>query len=406
MRQNIRAWEKFDQWAAEVGVKIYPPTEAVVVKYCLYLESSNCGPSVIPSFFYSMGWVCRRLAMEAPGRMPSEVKGIIDKVYTERGKELKEAIPVQLELVAAMERFVSVCFDRDQPALGIFLWWTLILVYASLRWDDGRHVSPQSLELNDDALMGMVWQTKVDRKRRGTRFAVPNCSLSGSQWLEIGWHRFKEYRDDRDFFIWDLQSAAEFDTVPISYTRSLAWLKFGMMEATEFSAKAGHFSATRSNELVKGIQAVSWHSMRVTLLDAAVKNQVDTKIIGLQANWRDPGPMVLKYARQRKDLSISMVKKLAKDLREAWTPDSDHFVPDDDPEVVEPSVVEYVLKDNVSEKALAASDVKFHVVNRAINSDSSLCGKIPIAESVSFGMEPPGPLCKLCEAALGRSAAP
>ena len=51
MRQNVRAWEKFDQWATEVGVGIYPPTDAVVVKYSLYLESSGCGPSVIPAFF-------------------------------------------------------------------------------------------------------------------------------------------------------------------------------------------------------------------------------------------------------------------------------------------------------------------------------------------------------------------
>jgi len=144
--------------------------------------------------------------------------------------------------------------------------------------------------------------------------------------------------------------------------------------------------------------------MRVTLLDAAVKNQVDTKIIdGLQANWRDPGPMVLKYARQRKDLSVAMVKKLAKDVRETWTPDADRFEADDDPDVVEPSVAEYVLKDNVSEKALASSDVKFHIINRAINSEFSLCGKIPLGQTISFGTEPPGPICKLCETAQNRA---
>ena len=404
MRQNVRAWEKFDQWAAEAGVSIYPPKDAVVVKYCLHLESSGCGPSVIPAFFYSIGWVCRRLAMDSPGRMPSEIKGIVDKVYTERGKELKEAVPVPFEIVAALEGFVIECFDQDNAALGIFTWWVLILVYASLRWDDGRHVSPQSLELTDDALMGLVWQTKVDRKRRGTRFAVPNCSLSGTQWLEIGWHRFKEFSADRDFFIWDLKSAGEFEDAPITYSRSLAWLKYCMLQSLELRSKKGHVTSEKAAELITGIHSISWHSMRVTLLDAAVKNQVDTKIIGLQANWRDPGPMVLKYARQRKDLSVTMVKKLAKDLREAWTPDAAHFEADDDPDVVEPSVAEYVLKDNVSEKALSTSDVKFHIVNRAINPDFSLCGKIPLGEAVSFGTEPPGPICKLCETAHSRSS--
>ena len=98
-----------------------------------------------------------------------------------------------------------------------------------------------------------------------------------------------------------------------------------------------------------------------------------------------------------------MVKKLAKDLRETWTPDADRFEADDDPDVVEPSVAEYVLKDNVSEKALASSDVKFHIINRAINSEFSLCGKIPLGETISFGTEPPGPICKLCETAQNRA---
>ena len=47
---------------------------------------------------------------------------------------------------------------------------------------------------------------------------------------------------------------------------------------------------------------------------------------------------------------------------------------------------EYVLKDNVSEEVLASSEVKYHIVNRAINPDFSLCGKIPLLEpSTSLG---------------------
>lgn len=81
--------------------------------------------------------------MDAPGRMSPEVKGVIDKVYTERGKELKEAAPMPFEIVAALQRFVVECFDHNNEALGVFTWWVLILIFASLRWDDGRHVSPQ-----------------------------------------------------------------------------------------------------------------------------------------------------------------------------------------------------------------------------------------------------------------------
>eukprot|EP00435_Cladocopium_sp_Y103_P061366 s1473_g23.t1 len=48
--------------------------------------------------------------------------------------------------------------------------------------------------------------------------------------------------------------------------------------------------------------------MRVTMLAEAVKANVDDKIVGLQANWKDPSQLVLKYARQRKELSVAMVE--------------------------------------------------------------------------------------------------
>ena len=54
------------------------------------------------------------------------------------------------------------------------------------------------------------------------------------------------------------------------------------------------------------------------MLSAAVEAGVDDKAIGLQANWKDPGPLVLKYARKRKDLSVGMVRNLAAQLREQW----------------------------------------------------------------------------------------
>ena len=50
------------------------------------------------------------------------------------------------------------------------------------------------------------------------------------------------------------------------------------------------------------------------MLSAAVEAGVDDKAIGLQANWKDPGPLVLKYARKRKDLSVGMVRNLAAQL--------------------------------------------------------------------------------------------
>ena len=74
----------------------------------------------------------------------------------------------------------------------------------------------------------------------------------------------------------------------------------------------------QTNELEmaeRAVQEVTWHSMRVTMLSETVKAQVDDKIVGLQANWKDPKQLVLKHARSCKELSLAMVKDMASKLR-------------------------------------------------------------------------------------------
>ena len=212
IRQNVRAWEKFEEWAAHWFLSVYPPDTSTVTKYCLYLSQEGCGPAVIPSFKYAVGWICRRLVMTPPDLKSGGIVAIEEKVHTDRGKELKEAIPISLHLVGALEHLlVYQSPDPDKEASTVFLFWILILIYGSLRFDDGKHVSPSSLTLERDALYGLIWQTKVERKRKGTRFAVPKCSVSGADWFSIGWTAFQPFRDDRDFFIWDLKTEKEFD---------------------------------------------------------------------------------------------------------------------------------------------------------------------------------------------------
>ena len=100
------------------------------------------------------------------------------------------------------------------------------------------------------------------------------------------------------------------------------------------------------------------------MLSAAVEAGVDDKAIGLQVNWKDPGPLVLKYARKRKDLSVGMVRNLAAQLREQWKPDPEEFTVEDRGTGI---VIEYVLKNNASAAKITAADVKFHIFHPAHN---------------------------------------
>ena len=126
IRQNVRAWEKFDEWAAHWQLNIYPP------------DTGAIGPAVIPSFRYAVTWICRRLVMTPPDLKHGGIAAIEAKVHQDRGKELKEAIPVSLKLVGALENLVvSYAGKEDRVAATVFLFWILILIYGSLRFDDG-----------------------------------------------------------------------------------------------------------------------------------------------------------------------------------------------------------------------------------------------------------------------------
>eukprot|EP00439_Symbiodinium_sp_Y106_P016728 s10607_g2.t1 len=140
------------------------------------------------------------------------------------GKPLKEAIPFDIELVRAMECFV-VQATHPTPA-GIFMWWVLCMIFASLRFDDAIHVKPHELEVRPEGLFGVSWQTKTERKRRGTKFVVPDVSFSKCAWFKVGLELFdSEFpRVERDFWIPEMENKTSWRSSPPEYARSLQWL--------------------------------------------------------------------------------------------------------------------------------------------------------------------------------------
>eukprot|EP00435_Cladocopium_sp_Y103_P043295 s699_g12.t1 len=407
IRQNVRYWEKFEEWAVSHGLRVYPPTIVAVMRYSLYLKDQGCGPSILPAFKYAVSWICKRLVMAAPNLADPQLKAVIDEavideVYQVRGKELNEAVPVPPKLVAALEVYLIILINEKKEAAAIFIWWTLILIFSSLRFDDGVHVAPVSLQMTEEAQLGVVWQTKVERKKRGTRFAVPKCSVAGRDWLEQGWKIFQPFISDRDYFLWELDSDKKFNKAPITYSRSLAWLKHFMLLALGEAVKSNRVAVNEVDELEKNIQEITWHSMRVTMLAEAVKANVDDKIVGLQANWKDPKQLVLKYARQRKELSVAMVNDMAAKLRDSWVPDPEKFViEDEDEEVSEPIVQEFIVKSSLPKRALVSADFKCHIFDRKVNDEALICGRLKFQDAVSVGSHAPGMICQLCKTKAG-----
>ena len=394
LQVHVRHWERWEEWAKEEDLCLFPVTLDLMVKYALFLEAKLCGPTVIPSFLTAVNFVAYRLAIEIPDTRDIQLKALVDKVVQERGKEVKEATPFPNSVVIALE-FAMVKWLKDFTALGIFTWWVLVMIFGSLRFDDACHVDPSTLFFSNEALYGVVWQTKTERKRRGTKFAVPRVSLSGHSWLELGWEEFKKILPaQRDFFIPELDDVDSFSTVPPTYARSLFWLKYAIVRALEEAVHASKLSPQVATVYLAYHKIVSWHSCRVTMLSMAVHEGESEQAIGLQANWKDPGPMVLKYARNRKQVALKMMSRLIGKMREDWLPEVQDAEIDEDVEAQSPDPIEFFLKD--SKRSRGVFDLKFHVKESGFDATKTACKKLAVSSLISVGSVCPD-LKQLCE---------
>lgn len=390
MAVHIKCFEKFEKWVIDHGLDLYPLSADKVLKYALHLAQQECGPSVLPSVRMSIRWVTSRLDIDCPDLEDSRLMALVQKVVTDRAKTLKEAIPIPIEVVCALERLVVT--EGLAPPAKIFVWWSLCMVFASLRFDDAIHVCPKDLKMLEEGLFGIAWQTKVDRKRAGTRFMVPKVGFADSTWLEVGWELFtEEGTPDRDFWIPELNMQTAFAEGPPTYQRSVQWLKYFARTASDLR-EVDH---SRKHQDALIISKLTAHSCRVTLLDAAVHAGRSTEEIGLQANWKNPGPLVLKYTRNRSQVPATMVKQLVNDLVAQKHPVQD----DQEGDLVDNSerdlsVEEFYVKVPSNERNY---EYKFHAV--ALHDSSVLaCGRFALDECSQAGNTLPdlAVLCKAC----------
>lgn len=391
MEVHVRAFEKFEQWSACNYSELYPLTIDRVLKYCINLDQKECGPSVIPAFKISLKWVASRLAIDLPDLDDRRLRSIQESVVVNRAKTLKEAKPFPIDCIGSMEEFV--CSDAHEDEAKIFVWWILCMIYASLRFDDAVHVKPADLQMKDEGLFGVAWQTKVDRRRRGTRFAVPAVGFRKQDWLEVGWNLFQVILPgERDYWIPELNTRSSFLDRPPSYLRSVQWMKCLAARALHHDAELGSWSKAVALEALSCLTA---HSCRVTLLDAAVHAGRSTEEIGLQANWKNPGPLVLKYTRDRSSVPATMIKQLVQDLAQERHPvvEDDNTVLDDVQDT-DLAGVEFFIK---AQTKGSSYDYKYHAVSF---DDQSLtaCKKFVIDECTSVGNLLPdlSILCKGC----------
>lgn len=397
---NVRYWERFEAWAAGLAIELYPITREKVLKFFLDLMKSGCGPAVMPAIRQAFVWIQARLAIEMPDlRELPEVDAMQKQVAHERGQELREAVPLPPQLVRGLEA-LCVHYSRahDKGAAALFVWWVLIMTYSSLRFNDAVHIAPKSVIYREGALRGVSWQTKADQIRRGTKVAVPDVGMSSHPWMAAGWEVFLSYADDRDYFLWDLLSEERFDQGPISYSKSLPWLRYFLSKAAVSMFKQNKISKQDYEHCREVSKKATWHSPRVTLLSEAVHQEQDEKAIAVQANWKNPGPLVLKYARARKEISMRMVRRITDELRTESHPMLDEADEELLP-IADAAPMLYVIKDSKRARSARDVDLKCHIVPGRGDAARTLCRRVLLAECIEVGHIPPCAVCSVCSAA-------
>jgi hypothetical protein len=289
------------------------------------------------------------------------------------------------------------------------------LVFASLRFNDGVHVKPSSLEVVDHVLFGLCWQTKVERKRRGTKFAVAPVGMISEDevndegfafepWLQIFLRLFELHAGgDRDFWMFELVTSNEFGVGPITYHRGLKMLKAVFAEAIIL-----HAPADRQLEIAEVVEALTWHSLRVTLLNAAVHAGVDALPVSMQANHANTD-LVVKYTRERRKVPLQMVGKLLGDLRQQWIPkapvtaligsssSSAPIIDDFSEDEAEDHLPNFYVQKGLA-RTRAIKYPKFHITEKGDLSRLA-CNKLKISDCEPLGTEAPdvSVICGLCK---------
>ena len=80
--------------------------------------------------------------------------------------------------------------------------------------------------MRPEGLFGVSWQTKTERKRRGTKFVVPDVSFSKCVWFKVGLDLFNSEFPlvERDFWIPEMENKTSWRSSSPEYARSLQWL--------------------------------------------------------------------------------------------------------------------------------------------------------------------------------------
>ncbi|MEC9052248.1 MAG: hypothetical protein VX747_07300, partial [Actinomycetota bacterium] len=153
--------EAFVRAHGRPGESVYPCKASTLVRYLMSLSDVGIKPTVPGTLKGSVIWVHKRLQLPYAQILNTPLVDTISASIAEaRSTHLNEKSVMRVDDVAAIERLVG----KAGPVIALFAGLFLIMLYATVRFDDVLHSAADVIELVDGALLGVSWQTKVDRR--------------------------------------------------------------------------------------------------------------------------------------------------------------------------------------------------------------------------------------------------
>jgi len=362
IKGHVAAWERMEDWLRNrcVDEMIYPLSLNALLAYYVFRKNSECGPAVLPALRGTVSWISRKIGMPIPDLKSEYLVAIENEVFEARGEEVKKAIPFPMDLVAALENMLM-SFRKipEKKPTAYFVWILLLMTYSSLRFSDMLHTKPETLVYNKGVLYGSCWRTKVERKKRGTKFAVPDVAITKKPWLTEGLKIFEEIAPAKsDFMIYHLEDWGTISNAPMEYGTFVKFMRSAILFAWHKAYPEGH------PDIALDATKFTGHSARVTMIDAGSHSEESQTAQMVQANWQS-ADMPLEYSRQTKMIAINMVHGLVKKVRRGWRPgDTKETDSSSDEELLQERAF-FVRKDLKTGSSLTlAAEVKYHLQDR------------------------------------------
>ncbi len=211
LRARVREWRRISQWLrGSTGGPFFSTAASFVDFLCDRLDQGGT-KSAIKSSFAAVRFI-EDLVDMAPEARPSQQAIVINAVKEleaqaaarRDGRDRQQAQPPPTEVIRQLENLIT---DITAPSYNRLLgWWVCTSVWASLRFDDHRGLTPGAIGEYTDHFYFVLSRSKTTGPDKVQRLRPAVVSkeawLADPDWFPVGWRLWQSLAPfERDYYL-------------------------------------------------------------------------------------------------------------------------------------------------------------------------------------------------------------